>query len=90
MGLLKKSFAFSSPQSIPDDATIIKGLQAGDEAMFDTIVDRYSGSLLRLAWPMFPVLPWRKKSSRRLGWGSLKELDDLKDVRHFKPGYSGF
>jgi len=54
MGLLKKSFAFSSPQSIPEDATIINGLQAGDEAMFDTIVDRYSGSLLRLALAYVP------------------------------------
>lgn len=54
MGLLKKSFAFSSPQSIPDDATIIKGLQAGDEAVFDKVVDRYSGPLLRLALTYVP------------------------------------
>ena len=34
---------------LPDDVEVIKGLREGNEQMFEMVVDRYSGSLLRLA-----------------------------------------
>lgn len=34
---------------LPEDAVIIKGLQEGNEQIFEMVVDRYAGSLLRLA-----------------------------------------
>ncbi len=37
-----------------DDATIINGLQQGDEKIFEYVVGRYSGSLLRVAMAFVP------------------------------------
>ena len=42
-----------SPSNL-DDATIIKGLQQGDEQIFEYVVGRYSGSLLRVALAFVP------------------------------------
>ena len=44
-------FPSSNPPTrmILDEAAVIKGLQEGDEAVFEKVVERYSGSLLRLA-----------------------------------------
>lgn len=39
---------------LPDDAVVIKGLQEGNERIFEMVVDRYSGSLLRLALAYVP------------------------------------
>ena len=41
-------------QPLPDDAGVIKGLQEGDEHIFEMVVERYSGSLLRLALAYVP------------------------------------
>ena len=39
---------------LPDDAVVIKGLQEGNEHIFEMVVDRFSGSLLRLALAYVP------------------------------------
>ena len=44
------------PTSKLDDARIIKGLQQGDEQIFEYVVSRYSGSLLRVAMAFVPSL----------------------------------
>lgn len=38
-----------APHAILDDSAIIKGLQEGNERVFEQVVERYSASLLRLA-----------------------------------------
>ncbi|MGD9853001.1 MAG: RNA polymerase sigma factor [Nitrospirales bacterium] len=43
-----------SSKSDLDDAAVIKGLQQGDEQIFEYVVGRYSGSLLRVALTYVP------------------------------------
>lgn len=38
----------------PDDAAVIQGLQQGDEQIFEYVVGRYSGSMLRVALAYVP------------------------------------
>lgn len=44
--------SFSKP--FPDDAAIINGLREGDELVFKSVLERYSGALVRLALTFVP------------------------------------
>lgn len=44
----------SCSEFFPDDAVIVKGLREGDELMFKSVLERYSGALCRLALTFVP------------------------------------
>ncbi len=67
-----------------DEAKLVQGLQQGDEAIFSAAVDRYSGSLLRLAMAYVPSRAVAEEVVQETWMGVVEGIDRFEGRSSFK------
>ena len=69
---------------IPNEAQLLEGLRKGDETAFATVVDRYSGSLLRLAMAYVPSRAVAEEVVQETWLGVLEGVNRFEGRSSFK------